>query len=126
MRVDRGQWRDLPLHPDDLHQERQGVEVAGETGDDNIVHLDDLHVDFIVNDFHVDFIVKDFHVDFIVNDFHVDFIVDDLHVRIVHVYVDDLHQGRQGVEDSEEISNNMVDDLCKEPKSEEALETTSH
>ena len=99
MRIDRGQWRDLPLHPDDLHQERQGVEVAGETGDDKIVHLDDLHVDFIV---------------------------DDLHVRIVHVYVDDLHQGRQGVEDSEEISNNMVDDLCKEPKSEEALEMTSH
>ena len=72
MRVDGGQWRDLPLHPDDLHQERQGVEVAGETGDDKIVHLDDLHVDFIV---------------------------DDLHVRIVHVYVDDLHQERQGVED---------------------------
>ena len=95
MRVDRGQWRDLPLHPDDLHQERQGVEAAGETGDDKIAHRDDLHVDFNVNDFHVDFIV------------------DDLHVRIVHVYVDDLHQGRQGVEDSEEISNNMVDDLCK-------------
>ena len=108
MRVDRGQWRDLPLHPDDLHQERQGVEVAGETGDDKIVHVDDLHVDFYVNDFHVDFIV------------------DDLQVRIVHVYVDDLHQERQGVEDSEEISNNMVDDLCKDPKSEEALETTSH
>ena len=44
MRVDRGQWRDLSLHPDDLHQERQGVEAAGETGDDKIVHLDDLHV----------------------------------------------------------------------------------
>ena len=81
MRIDRGQWRDLPLHPDDLHQERQGVEVAGETGDDKNVHPDDLHVDFYVNDFHVDFIV------------------DDLQVRIVHVYVDDLHQERQGVED---------------------------
>ena len=95
MRVNRGQRRDLSLHLDDLYQERQGVEAAGETGDDKIVHPDDLHVDFFVNDFHVDSIV------------------DVLHVRIVHVYVDDLHQGRQGVEDSEEISNNMVDDLCK-------------
>ena len=44
MRVDGGQRRDLSLHLDDLHQERQGVEAAGETGDDKIVHLDDLHV----------------------------------------------------------------------------------
>ena len=42
MRVDGGQRRDLSLHLDDLHQERQGVEAAGETGDDKIVHLDGL------------------------------------------------------------------------------------
>ena len=52
MRVDRGQWRDLPLHPDDLHQERQGVEAAGETGE-MVVHPDDLHVDINVGDLHV-------------------------------------------------------------------------
>ena len=67
MRVDGGQRRDLSLHLDDLHQERQGVEAAGKTGDDKVVHLDDLLVDINVGD---------------------------LPIHIILVQVDDLQQER--------------------------------
>ena len=42
MRVDRSHRRDLPLHPDDLHQECKGVETAGEAGERMTVDLTEL------------------------------------------------------------------------------------